>query len=66
MSNEIPSDTLTGTVERITFRNEENGFAILKVAVKGRSEPVTVKGNVAVVQPGERLDAVGQWINDTT
>ena len=38
MSNEIPSDTLTGTVERITFRNEENGFAILKVAVKGRSE----------------------------
>ena len=66
MSNEIPSDTLTGTVERITFRNEENGFAILKVAVKGRSEPVTVKGNVAVVQPGERLEAVGQWINDTT
>ncbi len=59
-----PTDTLTGTVERITFHNEENGFAILKVAVKGRVEPVTVKGTVAVVQPGERLEAIGQWVND--
>lgn len=65
MSTGAPPDTLTGTVERITFHNEENGFAILRVAVKGRAEPVTVKGNVASVQPGERLEAVGQWINDT-
>ena len=66
MSNPTPPDTLTGTVERVTFHNEENGFAILKVVVKGRVEPVTVKGNVATVQPGERLEAVGQWINDAT
>ena len=64
MSRSVTPDTLTGTVERITFHNEESGFAILKVAVKGRVEPVTVKGVVAVVQPGERLEAVGQWVND--
>ncbi|MFN0129644.1 MAG: ATP-dependent RecD-like DNA helicase [Verrucomicrobiales bacterium] len=64
MSDPSPQDTLIGTVERITFHNEENGFAILKVAVKGRAEPVTVKGMVAVVQPGERLEAAGQWVND--
>jgi len=64
MSLPAPPDSLAGTVERITFHNEETGFAILKVAVKGRVEPVTVKGVVAVVQPGERLEAVGQWVND--
>ena len=32
----------------------------------GAAEPVTVKGNVATVQPGERLEAVGQWVNDPT
>jgi exodeoxyribonuclease V alpha subunit len=66
MSHSAPPETLAGTVERITFHNEENGFAILKVAVKGRVEPVTVKGTVAVVQAGERLEAVGQWVNDAT
>ena len=60
MSSPPPEQSLAGTVERITFHNEENGFAILKVMVKGRAEPVTVKGSVATVQPGERLEAVGQ------
>lgn len=61
-----PSQSLAGTVERVTFHNEENGFAILKVSVQGRAEPVTVKGSVATVQPGERLEAVGEWVNDPT
>ncbi len=58
--------TLSGTVERVTFHNEENGFAILKVSVSGRAEPVTVKGAVATVQPGERVEAAGAWVNDPT
>jgi exodeoxyribonuclease V alpha subunit len=66
MSSPTSEQSLTGTVERITFHNEENGFAILKVMVKGRIEPVTVKGCVATVQPGERLEAVGQWVSDPT
>ena len=59
-----PDDSLTGTVERITFHNEENGFVILRVSVAGRREPVTVKGTVAAIQPGERIDAAGEWLND--
>lgn len=57
--------TLEGTVERVTFHNEENGFVILKVAVPGRMEPVTVKGVLAAVQPGEHLEAKGEWVNDS-
>ncbi len=26
-----PKDTLAGSVERVTFHNEDNGFAVLKV-----------------------------------
>ncbi len=58
-------DTLNGSVERVTFHNEETGFAILKVMVKGRHEPVTVKGSVASIQPGEGISASGAWINDS-
>ena len=33
-------------VERITFQNPENGYTVLKVAVKGYDELVTVVGNL--------------------
>ncbi len=36
--------TLNGQIERITFSNEENGFTIAKVRVRGRRELVTVVG----------------------
>jgi hypothetical protein len=29
-------ETLTGLIERVTYHNPENGFAVLKVVVKGR------------------------------
>ncbi len=59
-----PQSRLAGTVERVTFHNEESGFAILRVQVAGRSEPVTLKGHVATVQPGEVVEAEGAWVSD--
>ncbi|MGI8603762.1 MAG: SF1B family DNA helicase RecD2 [Verrucomicrobiales bacterium] len=58
------AEMVTGTVERVTFHNEENGFAILRVLTPGRAEPVTVKGAVATIQPGEGIEARGEWLND--
>ena len=29
-------ETLTGLIERVTYHNPENGFAVLRVQVKGR------------------------------
>lgn len=35
-------ETLTGLIERVTYHNPENGFAVLKVVVKRRHDLVTV------------------------
>lgn len=48
----------------MTFFNEENGFAVLKVKVRGKREPVTVVGSLAAVNAGEWLAAEGRWVQD--
>jgi exodeoxyribonuclease V alpha subunit len=59
-----PVETLSGLIERVTFFNEENGFAVLKVKVKGHREPVAVVGSMASANPGEWLTAEGNWVSD--
>ncbi|HWB05832.1 MAG TPA: ATP-dependent RecD-like DNA helicase [Verrucomicrobiales bacterium] len=57
-------DTLTGIVERVTFHTEDTGFSVLKVKVRGRTEPVAVTGKVPTIHAGETIQASGEWIND--
>ncbi|MCA9071354.1 MAG: hypothetical protein KDA84_20645, partial [Planctomycetaceae bacterium] len=57
-------ETLHGVIERITFHNPENGFTVLRVAVRGQAQPVTVIGNLLMVTAGEHLQAQGQWTMD--
>ena len=52
---------LSGQVERITFTNEENGFTIARVKVRGRHEPVTVVGTMMSLMVGEILEMRGEW-----
>ena len=59
-----PADGLSGLVERVTFHNEDTGFAVLKVKVKGRRDLVAVVGVVAAVSPGEWITAEGRWEKD--
>ncbi len=42
-------------VERITFQNPENGYTVLKAAVKGDDELVTVVGNLLDANVGSVL-----------
>jgi exodeoxyribonuclease V alpha subunit len=62
-SNQGP-DVLKGLIERVTYHNPENGFAVLKVKVKGRQDPVTVVGATPSVSAGEHVEATGQWVVD--
>ncbi|HUI87186.1 MAG TPA: ATP-dependent RecD-like DNA helicase [Anaerolineales bacterium] len=69
-------DTLSGSVERITFYNPENGYTVLrlkpdshlgqrlvnKVALNSAGL-ATVVGNLPEVSPGEHLHLQGQWDN---
>jgi exodeoxyribonuclease V alpha subunit len=57
-------EQLVGFIERVTYHNPENGFAVLKVQVKGRREQVTVVGPVTSVTAGEHLTATGTWTVD--
>ncbi|WP_181699782.1 SF1B family DNA helicase RecD2 [Chthonobacter albigriseus] len=57
-------ERLTGTVDRVTFHNEENGFSVLRIRVTGRKEPVALVGHVPSVSAGEKIDAEGQWMTD--
>lgn len=53
--------SLEGRIERVTTRNPQTGFAVLKVRVGRRREPVAVVGTLPDGQPGERLLATGRW-----
>jgi exodeoxyribonuclease V alpha subunit len=57
-------ESLSGLIERVTFHNEENGWAVLKVKAKGHRDLVTVVGSLASVSAGEWVTAQGRWIQD--
>ncbi|HIG26883.1 MAG TPA: ATP-dependent RecD-like DNA helicase [Verrucomicrobiales bacterium] len=57
-------ESLSGQVDRVTYHNDENGFSVLKVRVKGRRELVTVLASLPAVSAGEWLTAEGDWKRD--
>ena len=59
-----PVESLSGLIERVTFFNEETGFAVLRVKTKGQRDLVTVVGSLPSVGAGEWLTAEGRWFRD--
>ena len=58
-------DRIRGVVERITFRNEENGYSVIKCSVKGFQDLVTVVGNMPEAHVGAVLSLTGNWKVDS-
>ena len=58
------AESLSGLIERVTFFNEENGYAVLKVKAKGHRDNVTVVGSLPSVSAGEWVTAEGRWVQD--
>ncbi len=56
---------LRGVVERITFQNPDNGYTVLKCAVKNYGDLVTVVGNLLDVNVGSVLLIDGNWKVDS-
>ena len=56
--------TLSGTIERVTFHNEENGYCVLRVSISDARKTQTVVGNCAAPNAGEEIAARGEWIED--
>ncbi len=63
-------EQLTGSVERITFYNPENGYSVIRLRPEqrrmfgvDREGLVTLVGNLPELAPGEYLRLQGQWAN---
>lgn len=62
-------ETLTGSVERITYYNPENGYSVLRLSPSSklaaginREGLVTVVGNLPKIAAGEYLTLQGKWV----
>ena len=55
-------EEFSGTLERVVYHNEENGWTVFRLRVEGREEPVAVVGNMSSPQIGVRLRVKGRWI----
>lgn len=57
--------TLIGSVEKISFRNDETGYTVCIVSPADRANgAVTVVGNCAAIWVGEEITAKGTWVDD--
>jgi exodeoxyribonuclease V alpha subunit len=61
LANDHSIYRLTGQIERITFANEENGYAVAKVKISGRKKLVTAVGTLMAPMPGEIIEMKGHW-----
>ncbi len=53
-----------GVIERITFESADTGFRVIKVAVEGRTEPVSIVGTFPRASVGARVRVRGQVEHD--
>ncbi len=60
-SNPFPLQSVHGTIERITFYNEENGYTVARLVPEGKSYIITIIGNLMGVNVGESLALEGVW-----
>lgn len=54
-------DTIICVVERITYRNKENSYTVIKAKVKGYRNIITAVGYINFVNVGSVLKLYGNW-----
>jgi exodeoxyribonuclease V alpha subunit len=57
-----PFDTIEGTLERFTFRNEDSGFAVVRFAPDDGSASLAAVGQLAQLAEGQKLRITGQRV----
>jgi exodeoxyribonuclease V alpha subunit len=65
-------EVLSGSIERVTFYNAENGYSVLRLkpdqrqssAALSRDGLVTLTGNLPELAPGEHVRLQGKWLNN--
>ncbi|WP_290918977.1 ATP-dependent RecD-like DNA helicase [Halodesulfovibrio sp.] len=62
-NNDQNAASLDGTLERIVFYNEENGYSVLRFKTTA-GDNYTVVGNMADPQVGSSLKLTGEWVEN--
>ena len=62
--NYVEKLTLKGTLDRIVFHNEDNGYTVFRLKLQGKADPVTVVGHMAGPQAGVGIAVTGVFAND--
>jgi exodeoxyribonuclease V alpha subunit len=57
----VTLNTLRGTIERITYHNEESGYSVVQLLPEGQGQTVTVVGNMLGINVGESVAMTGAW-----
>jgi exodeoxyribonuclease V alpha subunit len=55
------SESLEGTVLRVVFAAPDGAFAVVRLDVRGRDQPIKVTGPLSETTPGELLKLEGHW-----
>ncbi|MFO7748736.1 MAG: ATP-dependent RecD-like DNA helicase [Desulfobacteraceae bacterium] len=54
--------TISGTLQRITFRNDTNHYTIARLKIANVTEPVVVVGHLPGTAQGETVKLSGKWV----
>ena len=56
-------EKISGVIEHVTYRNEENGYTVCHISEEDKpdSEIITLVGIMPTVQVGETINAIGKW-----
>jgi exodeoxyribonuclease V alpha subunit len=54
---------IEGVLDNIVFRNDENGYIVARLILKGSDQIVTITGKLPGVVVGENLRCAGTWVS---
>ena len=64
MSSDTTLESLSGSIERVTYHQPDTGYCVLRLTVKGQRDVMTLVGHAHTISAGEYIQATGQWIQD--
>ncbi len=57
----VSESKLCGTIERITYFNEEHNYCVARAKCEGERELITIVGTFAAINVGEFVEMTGEW-----
>jgi exodeoxyribonuclease V alpha subunit len=54
-------ETIAGTIERIIYSNDENHYTVAQLLPENDRKPITIVGNLAMLNVGETVRLTGKW-----